>query len=153
LNYLYASNVSPADRFDQLSLLMDNGATQTLKKGLVYTLSTSERARASRYIVLSETVLVPEPYPASQTSGNIPWVQTDGDLVSASSGHPVVLVLADSGASGGAALRYWDGDSWELLSGSGGAPVGDFILVTHDNTLAVGEILVWNGSSFNTEAP
>jgi hypothetical protein len=52
-SYLYAANVSPQDRFDQIQIQLDNGSTGTLVMGQAYDLSPAEFARAARFIVLT----------------------------------------------------------------------------------------------------
>ena len=59
--YLYAENVSPADRFDQIQIELDNGQLGTLHKGGVYDLSPGEIGRAQRYVVLVSSTGTPDP--------------------------------------------------------------------------------------------
>jgi hypothetical protein len=89
----------------------------------------------------------------AETSQSGGYVATNADLPVSAVGHPVVLVLADSGAGGAAALRYWDGDSWELLAGtSTGGVTGDYIDVPWDATgLDGNESLVWDSGDSRFE--
>lgn len=50
--YLYANNVSPRDRFQQVTINLDNGSAATIRRGSVYDLSATEAARARQYVVL-----------------------------------------------------------------------------------------------------
>jgi len=76
MSYRYVSNVSPQDRFDQLEILMDDGSSGILKRGVYYDLSATEVARASQYIVL---VLSSEP--ADATPITIARLPVEGTLV------------------------------------------------------------------------
>lgn len=61
----------------------------------------------------------------------------------------IYLVLADDEASGGALLRYWDGDSWEPLAGGAGngGGGGEPDTITFTASLAgieVGQPVTWD---------
>lgn len=68
--YRYASNVSSLDRFEQLDFLLDNGQRVTLHKGSSYDLTEGERARASRYVVLTDASLPDQPLPDVPSAGS-----------------------------------------------------------------------------------
>jgi hypothetical protein len=69
--YLYVSNVDTLDRFTQFKIRMDDGTSQTIEKGHVYDLTATELARASRYVVLVDSSLVPAD-PGSGGGGSVP---------------------------------------------------------------------------------
>jgi hypothetical protein len=50
--FLYATNVSPRDRFDRLELQLDNGSTAIIRRGVAYDLTANEAARAQGFVVL-----------------------------------------------------------------------------------------------------
>lgn len=50
--YLYANNVNPRDRFTRFEMRLDGGATIFMLRGRVYDLSTTELARAQKFIEL-----------------------------------------------------------------------------------------------------
>lgn len=88
--YLYADNVSPRDRFNQLALRMDNGSETILLRGRAYTLTATEVARASRFIVLSPVgaptsaldEIVSLPVIGSPEDGDVPvWRDAFGAFV------------------------------------------------------------------------
>lgn len=61
--YLYKENVDPRDRSEQFRFQRDDSTVLTVQRGLSYDLSTTEVARASRYIVLVDSNAVPQPTP------------------------------------------------------------------------------------------
>jgi len=52
MSYHYISNISELDRFDQLEFRLDNGDIAVIKRGFRYNLSSTEVARAGRYVHL-----------------------------------------------------------------------------------------------------
>lgn len=68
--YLYVSNVNALDRFERFDFLLDNGSIATLRKGFSYDLTSLERARASRYIVLTDASVVDQPVPDTPSAGS-----------------------------------------------------------------------------------
>lgn len=130
MSFLYVSNVNLHDRFDQIGLQMDNGSYAVLRKGHTYDLSASELARARKYVVMTDSSLSPEA-PGTGNAGSsgsgFSFVATNSELSPPSSGHPVVLVLSDSAASGGTTLRYWDGNTWSLISGGASGNVETYV--------------------------
>jgi hypothetical protein len=155
MSYLYSENVSPQDRFDQISIQMDNGSTATLRRGHVYDLTSTELSRAGQYIVLVSSDGTSEPPDGAPTvSGNgVNYVATNADLPPSAIGHPVVLVLEDSSALDGAGnpqatLRYWSGTDWRLLGLSGGGAVAsDFIDITLVGSPLTGQTIVWDAAN------
>lgn len=51
--YLYASNVSPRERFTRIELQLDNGSTAIIHRGHSYDLSAAEVSRVSSFVVLT----------------------------------------------------------------------------------------------------
>lgn len=61
--YRYVENIDVHNRYSQVIIALDNGSNAILHQGGVYNLSSSELARARRYIVLADSDIVPEPFP------------------------------------------------------------------------------------------
>jgi hypothetical protein len=79
-SYLYASNVSQHDRFDQIQMLFDNGSVGIIRKGRIYDFTSAELSRALRYVVLIPSNAIPvEPIEVGQLPivGNL----ADGDVL------------------------------------------------------------------------
>lgn len=78
--YLYAENVSPRDRFQQLELAMDNGNTALLTRGRSYTLTANELQRARQFAVMldaASATAVPQviarlPVQGTPVDGDVP---------------------------------------------------------------------------------
>jgi hypothetical protein len=69
VSYLYIKNVSPQDRFDQITIESDSGSLITLRKGNAYTLSATEITKARRFIELIDSSQVPTPIDPGGSSG------------------------------------------------------------------------------------
>lgn len=53
--FLYASNLDPFNRLDQLEIQLDSGDTAILRRGHYYDLTVNELARARQFIVLTSS--------------------------------------------------------------------------------------------------
>jgi len=148
MSYLYKENVSPRDSFERFTFVLDSGLEATLVRGHVYDITPAEVARASQFIVLVDSNFAPDQPSVTGGSGSPYWKAPVAALVNLPEENNLlgeVRLVRGEGA-----LYWWDGSSWSAIAGSAG---GDYINVTTDNALITGDMLVWNGTIFATEAP
>jgi len=103
--YRYKENISPYDRYEQLTILLDSGESLDMRMGRTYDLTDSERLRASKRIVL-----VPSSTPPS---GEQPMVSL-----------PVIGELVDGD------IPIWDESLGAFVPGSGSEPIGNARVLT-----------------------
>lgn len=116
MSYLYANNVSPADRFDKLELQRDDGSTVVLQRGKRYDLTAGEVARASRFVALVSTVDPADSDPVGITELPVVGNMSDGQVPvwDASLG---AFVPGDAGA--GSIIKTDTGDTTPAAPPSG----------------------------------
>jgi hypothetical protein len=108
--YTYTGNIS-LDRFDQLTLQLDNGSTALISRGHTYNLSPTELARARKYVVLVDSASVAEPLVVTArlpvvgdlSDGQVPvWDSSLGAFVPGSVGS------GGGGGGGNTNTLLWD---------------------------------------------
>jgi len=117
--YRYKENISPYERYGQITILLDSGQSLVMHQGGTYDLTNSERLRASKRIVLvpssdpvaQEQPLQTLPVVGSLSDGDVPvWDEALGAFVPGTGG----------GGGGGSGLTYtWNAttSAYELNSG------------------------------------
>lgn len=103
--YLYKNNVSPRDGFDLIDLQLDNGSTAVIRRGGVYELTANEVARASRFIVLTQSS-APVEQPVEIARLPIIGTPDEGDVPVWSSSDGAFVPSQISGVSGQSSLRF-----------------------------------------------
>jgi hypothetical protein len=105
--YLYATNVSPRDRFEQLEIQMDNGSTAVINRGSAYSLSANEVVRARRFVVLLDAATVTAtprvvtslPVVGNFSNGDVPvWSKSLASFVAGGIGNPTLRFEQDAAA-------------------------------------------------------
>ena len=99
-SYLYADNVSPKDRFEQLQLQFDSGSIAIIKRGFIYNLTNAEASRARRFVVLIPSNAIPVP---AVEVGRLPIIGDleDGDVPVWDSNLGAFVPGTPSGGGGG----------------------------------------------------
>jgi hypothetical protein len=101
MSYLYAANLDPRDRSDQLEFQLDDGSSAIIRLGHYYDLSAGELDRARRYVVMLSSTVSTDEEPTGIVRMPIKGNPTDGQVALWDEDEDAFVPADVPGVSGG----------------------------------------------------